>query len=64
MSKGNRIILTKNDLPDAQHHSISRDLVERVEGNTVFLNCDLETVHSEGETVEASDRETMSSVNR
>ncbi len=53
--EGDRIILTKNDSPDGKHHSIPMDLVERVEGNTVFLNCDLDTVHSEWETVEASD---------
>lgn len=66
--EGDRIVLTKNDSPDGQHHSISMDLVERVEGNTVFLNCDLETVHSQWETVEASsmdnDRDSMSSMNR
>jgi hypothetical protein len=66
--EGERIVLTKNDSPDGQHHSISMDLVERVEGNTVFLNCDLETVHSEWETVEASsmdnDKNSMSAMNR
>lgn len=55
--EGERIILTKNDSPDGKHHSIPTDLVERVEGNTVFLSCDLETVHTEWETVEASPRD-------
>jgi hypothetical protein len=50
-----RIVLTKNDSPDGKHHSISFNLVDRVEGNTVFLNCDAETLHSEWETLEASD---------
>jgi hypothetical protein len=53
--EGDRIILTKNDSPDGMHHSISMDLVERVEGNTVFLNCDMETVQEEWETVESSE---------
>jgi hypothetical protein len=52
--EGDRIILTKNDSPDGMHHSISVDLVERIEGNTVFLNCDMETVQEEWETVEGS----------
>jgi hypothetical protein len=55
--EGDRIVLTKNDAPDGQHHSISMDLVDRVEGNTVFLNCDLEKVHAEWETVEASSKD-------
>jgi hypothetical protein len=62
---GDRIILTKNDSPDGKHHSISTELVDRVEGNTVFLSCDADTVHAEWETVEASgmdnDRSVMSS---
>ena len=53
--EGDRIILTKNDSPDGMHHSISMDLVERVEGNTVFLNCAMETVQEEWETVESSE---------
>ena len=31
------------------------DLVDHVEGNTVFLNVDAETVHQEWETVESSE---------
>ncbi len=66
--EGDRIILTRMDSPDNKHHSISMNLVERVEGNTVFLNCDLETVQTEWETVEASsldgDRQAMSNLNR
>jgi hypothetical protein len=46
------IVLTKNDSPDGMHHSIPLELVERVEGNIVFLNCDSDTVHEQWETVE------------
>ena len=47
------IVLSKNDSEDGMHHSIPMDLVERVEGNTVFLNCDAQTLKQEWETVEA-----------
>jgi hypothetical protein len=50
--EGDAIVLTKNDSPDGRHHSIPLDMVERVEGNTVFLNCDADTVHEQWETVE------------
>jgi hypothetical protein len=63
--EGDRIILTKNDSPDGMHHSISMSFVDRVEGNTVFLNVDAETIQEEWETVESSemdrDRTSMSS---
>jgi hypothetical protein len=62
--EGDRIVLTKNDAPDGQHHSISTELVERVEGNTVFLSCDLETVHTEWETVDANDEPSLSATNQ
>ena len=66
--EGDSIILTKNDSPDGMHHSISVEFVDRVEGNTVFLNVDAETIQQEWETVEASDkdndRESMSDTNR
>jgi hypothetical protein len=55
--EGDRIVLTKNDSPDGKHHSISLDFVDRVEGNTVFLNVDAETIQREWETVESSDRD-------
>jgi hypothetical protein len=50
--EGDSIVLTKNDSPDGQHHSIPLTMVERVEGNTVFLNCDVNTVHEQWDTVE------------
>jgi hypothetical protein len=55
--EGDRIVLTKNDSPDGKHHSISFNFVDRVEGNTVFLNVDAETIQQEWETVESSDRD-------
>lgn len=55
--EGDRIVLTKNDSPDGKHHSIPVDLVDRIEGNTVFLNCDMETVYTEWETVDAGSRD-------
>lgn len=62
--EGDNIILTKNDSPDGMHHSISMSFVDRIEGNTVFLNIDAETVQQEWETVESSEMDkdgTMSS---
>jgi hypothetical protein len=62
--EGNRIVLTKNDSPDGMHHSILMEFVDRVEGNTVFLNVDAETIQEEWETVESSEMDgdkTMSS---
>jgi hypothetical protein len=50
--EGDSIVLTKNDSPDGMHHSIPLDMVERVEGNTVFLNCDVDEVYETWETVE------------
>ena len=35
--RGDRVILTKNDSPDGQHHSINLALIERVEGDRVML---------------------------
>ena len=35
--RGDRVILTKNDSPDGQHHSINLALIERVEGDRVVL---------------------------
>jgi hypothetical protein len=49
------IILTKNDSPDGMHHSISVSFVDRVEGNTVFLNVDAETIQQEWETVASNE---------
>lgn len=60
--EGERIVLTKNDSPDGQHHSIPLELVERVEGNTVFLNCDLETVRTEWQTVDTTASDTSASM--
>jgi hypothetical protein len=54
--EGNHIVLTKNDSPDGQHHMIPIDWVEKVEGNTVFLNCDADKVYREWQTTGA-DRE-------
>jgi hypothetical protein len=66
--EGDTIILTKNDSPDGMHHSISVSFVDRVEGNTVFLNVDAETIQQEWETLDASsrdnDRESTSNMNR
>jgi hypothetical protein len=66
--EGDNIILTKNDSPDGMHHSISVDFIDRVEGNTVFLNVDAETIQQAWGTVEASDRDnnrkSMSDMNR
>jgi hypothetical protein len=47
------IVLTKQDSMDGFHHRIPLTLVERVEGNTVFLNVDEDTVYDQWETVEA-----------
>jgi hypothetical protein len=46
------IVLNKNDSPDGMHHSIPLELVERVEGNTVFLNCNAETVQEQWDSIE------------
>ncbi|MGL4610770.1 MAG: DUF2171 domain-containing protein [Trueperaceae bacterium] len=51
------IVLTKNDAPDEMHHSISFDYIDRVEGNTVFLNVDAQTIQEEWETVDSSDKD-------
>ena len=36
--RGDRIILTKGDSPDGQHHSINSAMIDRVEGDRVFLD--------------------------
>ena len=36
--RGDRIILTKGDSPDGQHHSIGCAMIDRVEGDKVFLD--------------------------
>ena len=36
--RGDRIILTKSDSPDGQHHSINSAMVDRVEGDRVILD--------------------------
>ena len=36
--RGDRVILTKNDSPDAQHHSINCAMIDRVEGDRVILD--------------------------
>ena len=35
--RGDRVILTKSDSPDGQHHSINLAMIERVEGDRVML---------------------------
>jgi hypothetical protein len=35
--RGDRIILTKGDSPDAQHHSVNCTMIDRVEGDKVYL---------------------------
>jgi hypothetical protein len=52
--EGDKIVLTKNDAPDNMHHAFSLSLVEKVEGNTVFLSCDQDTLEEEWQTVDAS----------
>ena len=36
--RGDRIVLTKDDSPDGMHHSIGCAMIDRVEGDTVFLD--------------------------
>ena len=36
--RGDRIILTKGDSPDAQHHSLNAAMIDRVEGDRVILD--------------------------
>ena len=36
--RGDRIILTKSDSPDAQHHSLNCAMIDRVEGDRVILD--------------------------
>ena len=36
--RGDRVILTKNDSPDGQHHSINCAMIDRVEGDRVILD--------------------------
>ena len=36
--RGDRLILTKNDSPDAQHHSVNCAMIDRVEGDRVILD--------------------------
>ena len=36
--RGDRVILTKGDSPDAQHHSINCALIERIDGDMVYLD--------------------------
>ena len=36
--RGDRIILTKTDSPDGQHHSINCAMIDRVEGDRVILD--------------------------
>ena len=38
--RGDRVILTKSDSPDGQHHSINCALIDRVEGDRVILGKD------------------------
>jgi hypothetical protein len=54
---GDQIVLTKNDSPDNQHHAFPMSLVDKVEGNTVFLSCDQETLEEEWETVEPTEEQ-------
>jgi len=36
--RGDRVILTKSDSPDGQHHSIGCAMIDRVEGDKVYLD--------------------------
>jgi hypothetical protein len=36
--RGDRVILTKSDSPDGQHHSVNCAMIDRVEGDKVFLD--------------------------
>lgn len=36
--RGDRLILTKNDSPDAQHHSVGCGMIDRVDGDRVILD--------------------------
>jgi len=36
--RGDRVILTKSDSPDARHHSVSCALIDRIEGDKVVLD--------------------------
>ncbi len=36
--RGDRVILTKNDSPDGQHHTVNCALIDRIEGDTVYLD--------------------------
>jgi len=36
--RGDRVILTRSDSPDGQHHSINCAMIDRVEGDKVFLD--------------------------
>ncbi len=36
--RGDRVILTKNDSPDGQHHSVNCAMIDRVEGDRVILD--------------------------
>ena len=36
--RGDRVILTKNDSPDGQHHSINCAMIDRVDGDRVILD--------------------------
>ena len=36
--RGDRVILTKDDSPDGRHHAISCALIDRVEGDRLFLD--------------------------
>ena len=48
---GDQIVLSKNDSPDHQHHAFPLSLVDKVEGSTVFLSCDRETLEQTWEIV-------------
>jgi len=45
--EGDRIKLTRDDSPDGRHHFVPLEWVESVEGNTVHLSRDAETVRRE-----------------
>lgn len=36
--EGNNIKLTRNDSPDGEHHLISADLIDSIEGDQIRLN--------------------------
>jgi hypothetical protein len=55
--EGDHLVLTKNDSPDGMHHSISLNFVERVEGNTVFLNVDAETIQQAWGTLDSNEKD-------